>query len=89
MLKIDKSFIDNVAVDVEGACFVQAILHLAQVLRVTTVAEGIEEPGQAGRLAELGCDLAQGFYFGRPAPQPVTEDRLAYSRFSAAAPILN
>ena len=88
-LKIDKSFIDNVAVDVEGACFVQAILHLAQVLKVTTVAEGIEQQAQATRLAELGCDLAQGFYFGRPTPEPVKEGRSAYSRFPAIAPILN
>ena len=51
VLKIDKSFTDSVAVDVEGACFVQAILHLAQVLRVTTVAEGVEHEAQAAGCA--------------------------------------
>jgi diguanylate cyclase (GGDEF)-like protein/PAS domain S-box-containing protein len=86
VLKIDKSFTDSVAADVEGACFVQAILHLAQVLRVTTVAEGIEHEDQAVRLRELGCDLAQGFYFGRPVADafPV---RIAHSSSVAKTPI--
>jgi EAL domain-containing protein (putative c-di-GMP-specific phosphodiesterase class I) len=72
-LKVDKSFIDSVHVDIEGACFVQAILHLAQVMRVRTVAEGVEHEAQAERLRELGCDQAQGFYFGRPRPLPVVD----------------
>ena len=87
VLKIDKSFTDSVAIDVEGAGFVQAILRLAQVLRVTTVAEGIEHEAQAVRLRELGCDLAQGFYFGRPAAEahPV---QIAHSSFPPKTPIL-
>jgi EAL domain-containing protein (putative c-di-GMP-specific phosphodiesterase class I) len=87
VLKIDKSFTDTVAVDLEGACFVQAILHLAQVLRVTTVAEGIEHEDQAVRLRELGCDMAQGFYFGRPAADPI-RGRTAHSSSGAKTPIL-
>jgi EAL domain-containing protein (putative c-di-GMP-specific phosphodiesterase class I) len=87
VLKIDKSFTDSVAVDVEGACFVQAILHLAQVLRVTTVAEGIEHEAQAVRLRELGCDLAQGFYFGRPSAD-AHPGRIAHSSSLTKTPIL-
>ena len=87
VLKIDKSFTDMVAVDAEGACFVQAILHLAQVLRVTTVAEGIEHEVQAVRLRELGCDMAQGFYFGRPAADAYSGP-MAHSRSEAKTPIL-
>jgi EAL domain-containing protein (putative c-di-GMP-specific phosphodiesterase class I) len=87
VLKIDKSFTDSVAVDVEGACFVQAILHLAQVLKVTTVAEGIEQGGQAERLRELGCDQAQGFFFGRPAAEP-SPGRIVPSRSTPKTPIL-
>ena len=59
---------DTVAVDVEGACFVQAILHLAQVFRVTTVAEGVEHEAQAARLRELGCDVGQGWHYARAMP---------------------
>ncbi len=87
MLKIDKSFTDNVAVDVEGACFVQAILHLAQVLGVRTVAEGVESAAQADRLRELGCDLGQGFHFGRPSAD-VRSIRIVLSRSGAGTPIL-
>ena len=87
VLKIDKSFTDTVAVDIEGACFVQAILHLAQVLRVTTVAEGVEHADQAERLRELGCDRAQGFHFGRPSAD-VRCVRFVPSRSGAETPIL-
>jgi EAL domain-containing protein (putative c-di-GMP-specific phosphodiesterase class I) len=87
VLKIDKSFTDSVAEDVEGACFVQAILHLAQVLRVVTVAEGVEHEAQAVRLRQLGCDVGQGFYFGRPAARAVP-GRTAHSRSEARTPIL-
>jgi EAL domain-containing protein (putative c-di-GMP-specific phosphodiesterase class I) len=87
VLKIDKSFTDSVAVDVEGACFVQAILHLAQVLRVTTVAEGVEHADQVARLRELGCDLAQGFYFGRPTAE-AHQGRIAHSSSKVKTPIL-
>jgi EAL domain-containing protein (putative c-di-GMP-specific phosphodiesterase class I) len=62
-------------------------LHLAQVLRVTTVAEGIEHEAQAVRLRDLGCDLAQGFYFGRPAADALPV-RIAYSSSGAKTPIL-
>jgi EAL domain-containing protein (putative c-di-GMP-specific phosphodiesterase class I) len=87
VLKIDKSFTESVAVDVEGACFVQAILHLAQVLRVATVAEGIEHEEQAVRLRELGCELGQGFYFGRPSEDALS-GRIAHSRSDGKTPIL-
>jgi diguanylate cyclase (GGDEF)-like protein/PAS domain S-box-containing protein len=87
VLKIDKAFTDTVADDVEGECFVQAILHLAQVLRVETVAEGVETAEQANRLRALGCNLAQGFYFGRPAADPAAF-RFVPSRSDVKTPIL-
>ncbi len=77
VLKIDRSFIEGVTVDVEGACFVQAIVRLGQVLHLQTVAEGVETSAQAERLRELGCDLAQGYYLGRPV-QPEHLDLAAW-----------
>jgi EAL domain-containing protein (putative c-di-GMP-specific phosphodiesterase class I) len=68
VLKIDRSFVAGVAGDLEGACFVQAIVRLAQVLGLDTVAEGVEEIEQLSRIAELDCDMAQGFLFSRPVP---------------------
>ena len=46
----------------------RAILALATTLHLDTVAEGVEQPEQAEALAELGCHLAQGYYFSRPVP---------------------
>ena len=58
----------GVADDVEGASFVQAIVRLAQVLGLQTVAEGVEDLTQLARIAELDCDMAQGYLFSRPVP---------------------
>jgi len=44
----------------------QAIVKLAQTLGLRTVAEGIEFPGQSERLAEMKCDMGQGYFFSRP-----------------------
>jgi EAL domain-containing protein (putative c-di-GMP-specific phosphodiesterase class I) len=65
MLKIDKSFVDNIAAG-EDRAIVAAILSLAAALGLTTVAEGVEAPEQAVELSSLGCELAQGFLFARP-----------------------
>ena len=67
MLKIDKSFVDNIATSDDRA-IVAAILSLAGALGLTTVAEGVEIPEQAAELSSLGCELAQGFLFARPQP---------------------
>jgi diguanylate cyclase (GGDEF)-like protein/PAS domain S-box-containing protein len=66
VLKIDKSFVDHVGA--AGADLVPTIIEVANTLGLNTVAEGVEEAEQAGRLAELGCERAQGFLFARPLP---------------------
>ncbi len=66
MLKIPKPFVDRLARDGVDASLVDAILRLAGSLGLTAVAEGIETAEQAERLRALGCDLAQGFFFGHP-----------------------
>ena len=66
-LKIDRSFITDVE-EHTGSSLVQAIVQLAHTLGMTTIAEGVETVGQRERLAELGCDLAQGYLYHRPAP---------------------
>ena len=67
-LKIDRSFVSGVAVRESDSAIVSALITLGRALNMKVVAEGIEEEGQSIRLAELGCNYAQGFYFGRPAP---------------------
>ncbi len=67
VLKIDKSFVDGVAVaDSEGPVLVRAIIQMAKTLRLDTVAEGIEESEQLAELASAGCRTGQGYLFARP-----------------------
>ncbi len=68
ILKIDKSFIDNIARDAGGRGLVVAIMQLAQTLGLMTVAEGVEYPEQRVALEELGCHHIQGFLLARPMP---------------------
>ena len=65
-LKIDKAFVDDVAHSRDAAALAQAIVHLADIFGLSTVAEGIERPDQLERLRELGCRLGQGYYFAKP-----------------------
>ncbi|MBB4004600.1 bifunctional diguanylate cyclase/phosphodiesterase [Aurantimonas endophytica] len=69
VLKIDKSFVSPILADAEsGAVVVNAVLQMARSLRIETVAEGVETLSQAEYLRARGCDIAQGYLFGRPSP---------------------
>jgi diguanylate cyclase (GGDEF)-like protein/PAS domain S-box-containing protein len=68
VIKIDKSFIDQLVVSPEGAAIVRAVIDLAEALGLQTVAEGVESREQRTALEHLGCKLAQGFLFARPVP---------------------
>lgn len=72
-LKIDKSFIDGIALTRESARLVQTIIHLANDLGLGTVAEGAEKLDQVHMLRSLGCQLVQGYYFSKPVPAPDLE----------------
>lgn len=67
-VKIDKSFITNVATDEVSAAIVRAVVELAHQLGLQTVAEGVEDQRTWDRLAELGVDIAQGYFLSRPLP---------------------
>ena len=66
ILKIDKSFIARVASGAEDSAIAQAVIKLGNSLRLTVVAEGIEEAEQATALRAMRCHRGQGFYFSRP-----------------------
>lgn len=67
-LKIDRQFVSGLENDAGDAAIVSATVALARTLGLKVVAEGVETAGQVTRLSDLGCDLAQGFYFGGPQP---------------------
>lgn len=65
-LKIDRQFVSGLETDSGDAAIVSAIVGLAHTLGLAVVAEGVETAEQAARLRALGCELAQGYYFGPP-----------------------
>ena len=65
-VKLDRDFIAPILVDPRAAAIVEAVLDLAHLLGVATVAEGIENEATAARLREYGCQVAQGYYFSPP-----------------------
>ena len=69
VLKIDRSFISDLDVGgTDAFTIVDAIVHMAEGLRVSVIAEGIERLAHVDVLRDLGCQAGQGFYFGRPQP---------------------
>jgi diguanylate cyclase (GGDEF)-like protein len=67
-IKIDQSFIRDLAHDEDAASIVRAITKLGAALGMTTTAEGVETEDQFARLRAEGCNEVQGYLFGRPTP---------------------
>ncbi|MEH2308637.1 putative bifunctional diguanylate cyclase/phosphodiesterase [Nostoc sp.] len=71
MLKIDKSFVQDVMSNPDSAAVTDAIIALAKSLRLKITAEGVETEEQLEYLKMRGCDEGQGFYFSRPVPADI------------------
>jgi diguanylate cyclase (GGDEF)-like protein/PAS domain S-box-containing protein len=71
VMKIDRSFVRNAAVDPDQAAIVQAVMALARALKLKVVAEGVETAEQLAALRLYGCDMVQGYLFSKPV---ATED---------------
>ena len=66
IVKIDKSFVDDVAGDGVESAIARSIINLGRAMQIETVAEGIEADEQAETLRSLGCEYGQGYFFAKP-----------------------
>ncbi|WP_432068517.1 aminotransferase class I/II-fold pyridoxal phosphate-dependent enzyme [Streptomyces sp. C10-9-1] len=70
VLKVDKSFIDDIVTDGQQVALVEGIVRIADVLGLQVIAEGIENGGQRDLLSAMGCRFGQGFLFAHPMAAP-------------------
>jgi EAL domain-containing protein (putative c-di-GMP-specific phosphodiesterase class I) len=77
VLKIDKSFVDDILGSLQQRALVNAIVTLASNLELAVVAEGIEHPAQRALLTEMACPYGQGYLFSRPVWPDRISDLLA------------
>lgn len=75
-LKIDRSFVRDIAHDEDDAAIISAIISLGNSLDLNIVAEGVENEHQLNHLRDLACDEYQGYYFSRPVPPDVISQLL-------------
>jgi EAL domain-containing protein (putative c-di-GMP-specific phosphodiesterase class I) len=81
VLKIDQVFVRNMFEEKIDITIIQTIITLAKNLEINLIAEGVETKRHADLLKELGCDILQGYYFGRPVSTEETSRILEESRF--------
>jgi diguanylate cyclase (GGDEF)-like protein/PAS domain S-box-containing protein len=67
-LKVDRSFVDELAREPQAAAIVRAVVGMAHGLSMAVIAEGVETRAQLAELLRMGCGAAQGYLFARPLP---------------------
>lgn len=75
-IKLDRSYVTALGRPDTDARIAASLVSLAQALDLTVVAEGVEDAATADAVARLGCQLGQGWFFGRPEPAEVLAERL-------------
>jgi diguanylate cyclase (GGDEF)-like protein/PAS domain S-box-containing protein len=80
IIKIDKSFIDQICSSDEALVLVKSVVDAAKALGKSTIAEGVEEQGQHDALMELGSTYIQGYLFAKPAPALQAEEVISRLR---------
>jgi diguanylate cyclase (GGDEF)-like protein len=84
-LKIDRSFVSRLETDSNSGAVVSTIVGLSRALGVNAIAEGVETENQATLLRAAGCDVFQGFLYGRPAPLKIVAGKMQGSQQAAHA----
>ena len=85
-LKIDRSFISHIATGDENLEIIRTIAMLAENLKVSLIAEGVENEVQRTQLLALGCHAAQGNYFSMPADESAVRTMIGSGRFPSFRP---
>ena len=83
VLKIDRSFLPDEKDEDTGIrkIMYSSVVNMSRQLGLTVVSEGVETIGQLNVMRDVGCDIAQGFYFDRPLPVETFEERLKEGRY--------
>ena len=81
--KIDRQFVSAALADVEARRIVESNVNLAHSLGLLAVAEGVETEADLELMAQLGCDIAQGFFIARPMP---ADELVAWSKINDGRP---
>ena len=84
-LKIDQSFVRRLETDANSGAVVSTIVGLSRALGVHTIAEGVETENQATLLKAAGCQVAQGYLFGKPGPLDTSGETEEPERVAAGA----
>jgi EAL domain-containing protein (putative c-di-GMP-specific phosphodiesterase class I) len=85
VVKIDRSFVQQLPTDRGAAAVVRAVLATAKALHLEVVVEGVETGAQLRRLRRLGCRSGQGFLFAKPLPAPALTELLTQGGSGATA----
>lgn len=83
VIKIDKSFVDELAQKSKSQVLIESIVSLAERLDMSVIAEGVETAEQGRRLLKLGCRYAQGYYYSKPVDFEAATDLIRNSGFRA------
>jgi|GEM_PF-826030 len=81
-IKIDQSFVHNLAADTRDMALCETIINMAHKLGMKVVAEGVATLDQYRLLAQMGCDFGQGYFFAKPLPPDALERLLSEQRLS-------
>ena len=80
-IKIDKSFIDDIATDLKSRAIVKFLIELCLANDLEVIAEGVDDKDQVEILKKLKCNTIQGFYYSKPLPQKEYEKFLLSNPF--------
>ena len=85
VLKIDRSFITDIAQSEDDQALVRSMIAIAESLSLSIVVEGIEDKEQLAVVTQLGCEVIQGFYFSRGLPESALFEWLKASVYKGRA----